>query len=121
MPANGGAASNQVVSYMFGYGRTSGLPYDEYTTVGLDYAVMWWSPTDTGKGKLILDEGTDASATSTARSGHYAAVEEGRAEAVRREQLDRAVRVALDSDAVADYPCKVPEHDELTTELARPS
>ena len=58
MPANGGAASNQVVSYMFGYGRTSGLPYDEYTTVGLDYAVMWWSPTDTGKGKLILDDGT---------------------------------------------------------------
>ena len=48
---------------MFGYGRTSGLPYDECSTVGLDHAVMWWGPTDTGKGKLILDNGTGPGGT----------------------------------------------------------
>ncbi len=31
MPAGGGAASNQVESFMGGFGRTSGLPYDEYS------------------------------------------------------------------------------------------
>ena len=58
MPAFGGAASNQLQSFMFGYGRTSGLPYDEYSQVGLDYALMWWNPDEVGKGKIIFDEGT---------------------------------------------------------------
>ena len=58
MPAFGGAASNQVQSFMFGYGRTSGLPYDQYSQVGLDYALMWWNPDEVGKGKIIFDEGT---------------------------------------------------------------
>jgi len=57
MPAFGGAASNQVQSFMFGYGRTSGLPYDQYSQVGLDYALMWWNPDEEGKGKIIFDEG----------------------------------------------------------------
>ena len=58
MPAFGGAASNQLQSFMFGYGRTSGLPYDQYSQVGLDYALMWWNPDEVGKGKIIFDEGT---------------------------------------------------------------
>jgi hypothetical protein len=57
MPAFGGAASGQVQSFMFGYGRTSGLPYDEYSQVGLDYALMWWNPDESGKGKILFDEG----------------------------------------------------------------
>ena len=43
---------------MFGYGRSSGLPYNEYSQVGLDYAVMWWNPTEVGKGKILFDDGT---------------------------------------------------------------
>ena len=31
--------------------RSSGLPYNEYSQVGLDYAVMWWNPTDDGQGQ----------------------------------------------------------------------
>ena len=58
MPVYGGAASNQVQSFMFGQGPSPGLPYDEYSQVGLDYAIMWWSPTETGKGKILFDDGT---------------------------------------------------------------
>ena len=58
MPAYGGAATGQRQSFMFGYGRTSGLPYDEYATVGLDYALNWWNPTDVGKGKILFNDGT---------------------------------------------------------------
>ena len=39
-------------------GASSGLPYDEYSQVGLDYAVMWWNPTEVGKGKILFDDGT---------------------------------------------------------------
>jgi hypothetical protein len=58
MPVYGGAATNQVQSFMFGMGPSPNLPYDEYSQVGLDYAVMWWNPTETGKGKIIFDDGT---------------------------------------------------------------
>jgi hypothetical protein len=57
MPAGGGAASNQVESFMGGFGRTTGLPYDEYSQGGLDFAVIWWNPTAVGKGKILLDDG----------------------------------------------------------------
>jgi len=57
-PAYGGAASNQVVTFMFGYGKSAGLPYNEYSQVGLDYAIMWWNPTEVGKGKILFDDGT---------------------------------------------------------------
>ena len=56
-PANGGAASGQTQSFMFGYGRSSGLPYDEYSQVGLDYMLMWWNPNDSGPGKILFNEG----------------------------------------------------------------
>jgi hypothetical protein len=57
IPLRGGAASNQVQSFMNGYGPTPGLPYDVYSQVGLDYAIMWWNPTEPGKGKIVFDEG----------------------------------------------------------------
>ena len=107
MPANGGAASDQVVSYMFGYGRTSGLPYDEYTTVGLDYAVMWWSPTDTGKGKLILDEGIGRYRYIDDAKRYYA----GQWKKGEPELFDKGNSIAQfeslpSSDVVPTYPCK---------------
>ena len=107
MPANGGAASDEVVSYMFGYGRTSGLPYDEYSTVGLDYAVMWWSPTDTGKGKLILDDGTGRFRYIDDAKRYYA----GQWKKGEPKLFDTTNSIAQfdslpESDAVPDYPCK---------------
>ena len=106
MPANGGAASNQVVSYMFGYGRTSGLPYDEYSTVGLDYAVMWWSPTDTGKGKLLLDNGTGRFRYIDGAKRYYA----GQWKKGEPKLFDQSNSIAQfeslpESDAVPDNPC----------------
>jgi hypothetical protein len=107
MPANGGAASNQVVSYMFGYGRTSGLPYDEYATVGLDYAVMWWSPTDTGKGKLLLDNGTGRFRYIDDAKRYYA----GQWKKGEPKLFDKSNSIAQfdslpQSDVVPDYPCE---------------
>ena len=107
MPANGGAASNQVQSYMFGYGRTSGLPYDEYSVVGLDYAIMWWSPTDTGKGKLVLDEGTGRFRYIDGAKRYHA----GQWKKGEPKLFDKSNSIAQfdslpASDAVPDYPCK---------------
>jgi hypothetical protein len=106
MPANGGAASNQVQSYMFGYGRTSGLPYDEYSVVGLDYAVMWWSPTDTGKGKLVLDEGTGRFRYINSAKRYYA----GQWKKGEPKLFDKSNSIAQfeslpESDVVPEYPC----------------
>ena len=58
MPAGGGAASNGVESYMGGFGRTTGVPYDDYSIGNRDFAVIWWSPTEVGKGKYLNDDGT---------------------------------------------------------------
>ena len=58
VPAQGGAADNQVQSFMNGYGPSVGLPYDEHSAVGLDFALMWWNPDEVGLGKILFDEGT---------------------------------------------------------------
>jgi hypothetical protein len=33
-----------------GFGRTPGLPYDEYMDLGLDFAPIWWDADTTGIG-----------------------------------------------------------------------
>jgi hypothetical protein len=43
VPAVGGAA-NGTVSFQTGYGRTVGLPYDEYLGLGTDVELIWWNP-----------------------------------------------------------------------------
>jgi hypothetical protein len=43
VPAAGGA-SNGTVSFQTGYGRTVGLPYDEYLGLGTDVNLIWWNP-----------------------------------------------------------------------------
>jgi hypothetical protein len=48
LPATGGAASNDPYTFQTGYGRTSGLPYDDYQGGALDYALEWWDSTATG-------------------------------------------------------------------------
>jgi hypothetical protein len=56
-PLSGGAADSQVQSFLNGYGPAPGLPYDVYSQVGLDYAVMWWNPDRSGPAKIIFTEG----------------------------------------------------------------
>ena len=43
VPASGGA-SDGTVSFQSGYGRTVGLPYDEYLGLGTDVEMIWWNP-----------------------------------------------------------------------------
>jgi hypothetical protein len=52
-PATGGAAVGFVGNFMNGWGRSSGLPYDEYSAVGLDYSMKWWDPTAVGVSVLV--------------------------------------------------------------------
>ncbi len=42
VPAQGGAASGVPNSFQTGYGKTVGLPYDEYLALGTDFAPVWW-------------------------------------------------------------------------------
>ena len=60
LPATGGAASNYPTSMMTGYGRTAGLPYDEYLQLTLDFAPVWWDADTVGptnsNGSLIPGE-----------------------------------------------------------------
>ena len=44
MPAAGGAIDGQISNFMNVYGRGAGVPYDEYQTIGVDYAMKWWDP-----------------------------------------------------------------------------
>jgi hypothetical protein len=57
LPASGGAASDQTESYMTGYGRQAGLPYDEYSSIGLDFALLWYDPSAVGKSKITFADG----------------------------------------------------------------
>jgi hypothetical protein len=57
LPAGGGAASNQVETFMAGLGRSTGLPYDEYSPAGIDFTIMWWNPQEVGKAKGVLTDG----------------------------------------------------------------
>ena len=51
-----------------GLGPTPGMPYDVYSQVGLDYAIMWWNPA-AGQGQDHLRRGhRPVRATSTAPS-----------------------------------------------------
>jgi len=56
IPATGGAASGYTTGALVGYGRTPGLPYDEYMDLGLDFAPVWWDAETTG-----LSNGTGVS------------------------------------------------------------
>jgi hypothetical protein len=50
IPATGGAASGYPTSFFVGFGRTPGLPYDEYMDLGLDFAPIWWDAETSGIG-----------------------------------------------------------------------
>lgn len=62
IPATGGAASGYPTGSLIGYGKTPGLPYDEYMDLGLDFAPVWWDAQTTG-----LSNGTGFSGKGVVR------------------------------------------------------
>ena len=44
VPAIGGSASNTPLGFMIGYGKTTGLPYNQYNRSSGDFSVMWLAP-----------------------------------------------------------------------------
>jgi hypothetical protein len=53
MPAGGGAVDGQISNFMTGYGRSAGVPYDEYQTIGIDYSMKWFDPEAVGVSNLV--------------------------------------------------------------------
>jgi hypothetical protein len=53
MKAAGGAIDGQISNFMTGYGRSAGVPYDEYQTIGLDYSMKWFDPEAVGVSNLV--------------------------------------------------------------------
>jgi hypothetical protein len=53
MPAGGGAIADQISNFMTGYGRSAGVPYDEYQTIGIDYSMKWFDPEAVGVSNLV--------------------------------------------------------------------
>lgn len=51
-PANGGA-SDGTVTFQSGYGRSVGLPYDEYFGLGTDVEMIWYNPNITGGANAV--------------------------------------------------------------------
>jgi hypothetical protein len=49
IPAQGGAAENDPNSSQYGYGRTAGVPYDEYLRGTQDFTMVWWDPDTPGR------------------------------------------------------------------------
>ncbi|MEX1007173.1 MAG: ABC transporter substrate-binding protein [Acidimicrobiia bacterium] len=107
MPLFGGAASNQVQSFMFAQGPAADLPYDEYSQVGLDYAIMWWNPTLTGKGKILFDEGTGRfmyiDNAKRYKAGEW---KKGEPKLFDPSNSISEFNGLPASDTVPDYPCK---------------
>jgi hypothetical protein len=47
-PAYGGSASDDTYTIRQGFGRTDGLPYDEYLPGNKDFTAAWWDPDTVG-------------------------------------------------------------------------
>jgi hypothetical protein len=64
LPAGGGSASSDPAlrprGVRFGYGRTNGLPYQEYMRGNKDFAVSWWDPDTEGPPTLGFPGGRGA-------------------------------------------------------------
>jgi hypothetical protein len=110
IPLRGGAASNQVQSFMNGYGPTPGLPYDVYSQVGLDYAIMWWNPTEEGKGKIVFDDGVGKFMYIDGAKRYAAGVKGAEWKKGEPKLFDASNSISQfdglpESDQVPDYPC----------------
>jgi hypothetical protein len=107
MPAAGGAIDGQISNFMNAYGRGAGVPYDEYQTIGVDYAMKWWDPEAFGVSNLVV--GPPAAGKFTFLNGaerYYA----GEWPTGNQRFFDRAASIAqLDApppgDAPPNFPC----------------
>ena len=107
MPAYGGAASDARQSFMFGYGRTSGLPYDEYTNVGLDFAIGWWDPTATGISKITFTPGTGRYFyPNDAKRFHAGQWEKGEPRLFDKSGAIAEFATLPPNDVAPTYPCR---------------
>ena len=52
VPATGGAATG-TVAFQSGYGKTVGMPYDEYSLLGTDRAFAYWDADTTGPSQAV--------------------------------------------------------------------
>ena len=52
VPATGGA-SNGTTNFRSGYGKTVGLPYNEYALLGTDRNLAWWNPDINGPANAV--------------------------------------------------------------------
>jgi hypothetical protein len=57
-PPVGGAAQDQVTTIQRAYGKSAGLPYDEYHQSGTDFSYVWWDPDAEGPSNIFPLEGT---------------------------------------------------------------
>jgi hypothetical protein len=107
MPPAGGAIDGQISNFMNAYGRGAGVPYDEYQTIGVDYAMKWWDPEAFGVSNLVV--GPPAAGKFTFLNGaerYYA----GEWPTGDQRFFDRAASIAqLDApppgDAPPNFPC----------------
>ncbi len=53
VPARGGSASDNPLGTKSGWGKTVGLPYDEYFVLGTDAAPMWYDSQTTGPSQIV--------------------------------------------------------------------
>jgi hypothetical protein len=53
-PAQGGAATSDATTGQTAYGRTAGLPYDEYLRTSTDFAPVWFDADTTGASNLFV-------------------------------------------------------------------
>ena len=111
MPLRGGAASKQLQSFMTGLGPTPGMPYKVYSQVGLDYAIMWWNPAASGKGKILFDEGQGRFAYVDGAKRYAFGVKGAEWKKGEPKLFDTSNSIsqfdALPvSDKVDDFPCK---------------
>jgi hypothetical protein len=56
-PAIGGAASDNPITFQSGFGRTVGLPYDEYMTLGTDFSAVWYDLNTESYSQVIASKG----------------------------------------------------------------
>jgi hypothetical protein len=56
-PAQGGAATGNPAAGQIAYGRTAGLPYDEYMSGGSDFAPVWYDAATTGNSNIFAISG----------------------------------------------------------------
>ena len=93
VPAVGGAATGGV-TFQSGLGRSVGLPYDEYSALGTDKALIWWDPTTSG--------GANTVASFTGK-GKFRYLEDGKRR--RYGQMPKSLPPFFDtSKAVAEIP-----------------